>query len=311
MYTKMGDHSFTLARNKEKAQQREHAQQEPALSEKEVNLEKLKDLTEFDVAGQKEEFQLRFVFTLGEEGFRKVEKLAEDFAEMCGTAKKDAISIPYANVQFQTFLKETGVYADDQEKMEVYKTILDLLLDDTDISFIQFLLLYYRRMILAEYEKRWENVSDEALKEKKAGEKKKKDEESDEEDDDDDDEEDVTTGDKLIEELFQPPLGVDTELDDAIVKFSEMLSKREQMIVQLIDKIRSGGRVKATQARTELAQFKAKKEEEINKSKIYFSAAIMHVKKKQDDRFKELRATLEMDQEAQLRPRARSFEELP
>lgn len=308
----MGDHSFTLARQKEKKHQQEHDQHEPALSEKEVNLEKLKDLTELDIAGQKEEFQLRFVFKLEADGFRKVEDLAGQFADMCSSVTSGSTSIPYANIQFQTFLKETGVYSDDTEKMEIYKTILDLLLDDTDISFIQFLLLFYRKMILDEYEKRWENVSDEALKEKKAGDKKKKDDEDEEEDDEDDDEEeDVTTGDKLIEELFQPPLGVDTALDDAIVKFSEMLSKREQKIVQLIDKIRSGGRVKATQARTELTQFKAKKEEEINKSKIYFSAAIMHVKKKQDDRFKELRASLELDQEASLRPRAKSYEELP
>ena len=309
----MSDPSFTLARKKKKQLQQEHDEHEPALSEKELNLEKLKDLTELDISEQKEEFQLRFVFSLGEDGFRKVETLAGDFAGVCETAKKDATSIPYVSIQFQSFLKETGVYSGDTEKMEVYKTILDLLLDDTDISFIQFLLLYYRKMILDEYEKRWENVSDEALKEKKAGEKKKKDDEddSDEEDEDSDEEEDVTTGDKLIEELFQPPLGVDTDLDDAIVKFSEMLSKREQMIESLIEKIRSGGRVKATQARTELVQFKAKKEEEINKSKIYFSAAIMHVKKKQDDRFKELRASLELDQEAKLRPRAKSFEELP
>lgn len=303
--------SLTLVRVKEK--ERNSKQEE--LSEKELNLERLKDLTELSAQEQKEEFQMRFIFRLEEEGYRKVAELSDAFLDMCDSTATGSTAIAYSNVQFQKFLKSNGVYITDEERMEVYKLLLEIILDNTEISLVQFLMLYYRNLILEEYEKRWENISDDALREKKQGkkpkEKSKEDEEEDLDEDDDDDVEELTDGDKIIEEMFQPPLGVDKDLDEAIVKFSEMISKREQKIADFIEIIQNSGRVRSSRAKTELQQFKAKAQDQINKSKIYFSAAIKHVKENQEKKFMEIRDKIEKDEEQKLTRSKSSLELLP
>jgi F actin bundling C terminal len=104
------------------------------------------------------------------------------------------------------------------------------------ISFIEYLLIHFKVMILAEFYKRHETNPVEDLTNDGVG--------------------IIGVGDKLLEELFEPKSGLPPELIAAIEEFTAKKREKEKKVKDLEVKAAAGG-VKGSAAANELSQLEA------------------------------------------------------
>jgi hypothetical protein len=124
--------------------------------------------------------------------------------------------------------------------------------NDGFISFLEYLLLHYKVMILNEFYKRYEIPVVEDLSNDGIG--------------------IANVGFKLVDELLTMPAGMNPQIEAAIDEFMEKKKKREERIKELTEKAELGG-VKAMAAKQELAILLAGDDTEMNRVELTLQAA--------------------------------------
>ncbi|KAL9654632.1 hypothetical protein ABK040_006694 [Willaertia magna] len=220
-----------------------------SITEKQFN--KFKELAEKSIDEQCEFFLKSFIFALGDD-WPAVVKLSKSFKKYLEDAGNKT-SYQMDEAQAADFLQKNGRTRTATQRREEIKDIdLD---NNKHISFIEYLLLHYKHMILEEYFKRTNEDSKESLKDFAIG---------------------VTgVGNKLLDELFTMPVGMSEELEQAIENFYAEKRQREQKVKELTDAA-SGEGVKALRAKNELSQMEAQDQTEMNRMEIQLN----HAKKK-------------------------------
>jgi hypothetical protein len=215
-------------------------------NEKELN-QKFKELCSQSIDDQMEFFLKSFIFAL-EDNWKDVVKLSKEYQKYIerGGEGKDDLN----PVQAADFLQKNGLERTAQQRRE---EIRDIDLDKNDrISFIEYLLLHYKAMILAEYYKRTGEPIKEDLSRGGIG---------------------ITgVGAKLLDELFTLPIGLDPELEKAIEEFTAQKKARENKIKELQVKASQGG-VKGKAAENEIKQIEAEDTTNLNRLEITLNAA--------------------------------------
>jgi len=141
--------------------------------------------------------------------------------------------------------------------------IKDVDLDKNErISFVEYLLLHYKAMILAEYYKRIEKKPEEDLSNNCIG---------------------LTgVGDKLLDELFTMPFGLSPELERAIEEFTAQKKEKEAKIKKLNEVAKAGG-VKGLAAENEIKQIEAADTTASNRIELTLAAAKRKASKNSGD----------------------------
>lgn len=212
-----------------------------------INREKFIDLAKRSSDDQLEFFLKSFIFALDDK-WKDVVTLLSDFQKY---VKASAEGKPDFNfVQAAEFLQK-------HDKARIAQQIKDELRDiDLDnngrISFIEYLLLHFKVMILSEFYKRHETNPVENLLEDGVG--------------------IVGVGDKLLEELFEPKSGLPPELVAAIEEFTAKKKEKEHKVRDLEAKAAQGG-VKGAAATNELSQLHASDKTEFNRLELTLNAA--------------------------------------
>lgn len=208
----------------------------------EDNTEKFRSLQEDSIDDQAEFFGRRFIFTLGDD-YNLVFELANEFKEALAgdsSAKGDKLS----QAGSSNLLQRTGATRTIFQKNQELK---DVDVDgDGMLSFSEFLLLHFKVVILREYFARHEMEPDVEL--------------------DDSNPRGVGivgVGERLVNELFSIPQGVDKNLERQIKEFQEDSAKRKAKIEKLQAKVDAGG-VKGMAAKNELEQLKQEDSTEKN-----------------------------------------------
>jgi len=251
---------------------------------------KFADLCQQDANDQMEFFLKSFIFAL-DERWKEVSTLKQKFDKYLKDLGGGTHSLNF--VQAADFLQKNG-------KTRIAQQIKDELADiDLDknaaISFIEYLCLHYKAMILIEYYKRHETKPVEDLSDDGVGV--------------------VGVGDKILEELFYPKVGLPPELIEAIEAFTgkkkELAAKRKD----LETKAALGG-VKGNAAANELAQMDAGDKTAMNRQEVSLDAArrkalksssdVVLQKKKQAE--EDERKKAEEDARARMAERRKAFE---
>jgi len=161
------------------------------------------------------------------------------------TEKKDL-----NHVQASDFLQQNGKTRTGLERKKECKDI-DLN-SDGRICFIEYLLLHYKCMILKAYYKRTEKAIEEDLSRDGVG---------------------VTgVGDKILEELFTLPMGLDPKLIAAIEEFTAKKRARESKMAKLEKKAAKGG-VLGKAAKNEIEQMMSQDLTAMNRIELTLKAA--------------------------------------
>ncbi|KAI3636024.1 hypothetical protein MIR68_002474 [Amoeboaphelidium protococcarum] len=214
---------------------------------KESNKTKFIDLCKAPIDDQLEVFLKSFIFALGN-NWKEVVTLSNQFKKACkeGGEGKDDLNV----VQASDFLQKYGVTRTASQRSAEVKDI-DLNTDNR-ISFIEYLLLQFKSMVLNEFYKRIKEDPIEDLSDSAIG---------------------VTgVGEKLIDQLFAVAKGVDPEVMKAIEEFTAMKKQRDGKIQDLSDKAALGG-VKGKAAANELEQMKTEDLTDMNRIEITLNAA--------------------------------------
>jgi len=199
---------------------------------------------------QMELFLKSFIFALDDK-WKEVSRVRGEYAKYVDRGGEGRPDINF--VQAADFLQKNG-------RPRIAQQITDELKDiDMDknqrISFIEYLLLHFKVMVLKEYYKRLELDPVEKLS---------------------DDIEDgvglVGVGYKLLDELFAIKTGLPEELLRAIEEFTSKKREADKKIKVLREKVDAGG-VKGAAAANELAQLEASDKTQMNKVEISLNAA--------------------------------------
>ncbi len=205
---------------------------------------------------QMECFVTRFVFILGE-AWKDVAELAKRFKKAvleAGEGKPDMNLVTAGD-----FLQKNGIARTAlQRKQELQDIDLD---NNGRVSFIEFLLLHYKLVILGSYYQRTGGTITEDFSKGGIG---------------------VTgVGAKILDELFTYPLGLDASLEAAIADWSSKKQARDGKIVLLHQTAAQGG-VKALAAKNELEQMTKMDETEDIKMQITIDNARKKMAKAQE-----------------------------
>jgi hypothetical protein len=191
-------------------------------------------------------FTKSFVFALGD-NWREVSDVAARFGRYLGDCneKRDL-----SHIQAADFLQKNGrTRTALQRKQELLDIDLNL---DNRISLTEYLLLHYKDLVLTEYFKRTKEIPNVDLGNFGIG---------------------VTgVGEKMLQELFTFPQGLDPEIEAAIEAFLKEKKIKEAKIRQLEDKAAKGG-VLGLAAKNELAQIGARDVTHENRVEISLKAA--------------------------------------
>jgi len=256
----------------------------------EESRKKFAELCGKDVDDQMEFFLKSFIFAL-DERWKEVSALRQKFGKYLKDLGNGAKDLNF--VQAADFLQKTG-------KTRIAQQIKDELADiDLDknsaISFIEYLCLHYKAMILFEYYKRHETKPVEDLSDDGVG--------------------IVGVGDKILEELFYPKVGLPPELIEAIEAFTNKKKEIEGKRKDLEGKAAQGG-VKGNAATNELAQLDAADKTAMNRQEVSLDAArrkalksssdvVLDQKKKKEE---EERKKAEEEARARMAERRKAFE---
>jgi hypothetical protein len=216
-----------------------------------------KELTKKPVAEQSKFFARRFVFRL-KERYTEVKELEVKFLDALknddGTA--DSLSPAVASDFFQ---KNGQVRTAMQRKAELADVDVN---HDGRLAFIEYLLLHFKIMILEEFFDRKGEAPDVDMSNNGVG---------------------LTgVGDRLVEELFAPPQGVDPELEKMMKDFAITRATRSKEIADLEEVVAAGG-VKGMGAKTQLENLKKEDSSQLNLIEARIAAAIKKAEKKTDE----------------------------
>lgn len=210
-------------------------------------LQKFNALVESSVDDQAEFFLKSFIFAL-EDNWKEVPELSTKFKKALQGAGESGDQMNEATAA--SFLQANGRTRTALQRRD---EIRDIDLDDNKmISFIEYLLLHYKHMILSEYYKRMEQTPIEPLDNFGIGV--------------------VGVGEKLLDELFTLPVGLDPALERAIEEFTATKKAREARLKDLEEKANQGG-VKGFAAKNEIAQMESEDKTEMNRMEISLNAA--------------------------------------
>eukprot|EP01102_Stenamoeba_stenopodia_P015396 TRINITY_DN523_c0_g1_i1.p1 TRINITY_DN523_c0_g1~~TRINITY_DN523_c0_g1_i1.p1 ORF type:complete len:288 (+),score=115.18 TRINITY_DN523_c0_g1_i1:52-864(+) len=203
------------------------APQQPKRSYDELR-DRFKQLCEKSPDEQQELFLKSFIFALGDDWklINVLNKTYKKYVADGGESKPD-LNV----VQAADFLQKNGA---ERTATQRKQEITDIDLDKNDrISFIEYLLLQYKGMILSEYYKRTGESHNYDLGKNGVG---------------------ITgVGYQLLDELFTIPTGLDPELERAIEELTAVKRTRENKIKDLQKQASQGG-VKGGIASAQLAQ---------------------------------------------------------
>ena len=219
---------------------------------------KFQDLVVKSVADQTEYFLKSFIFALGDDWKKLIElsktfnKYLQEYAQDDG--QTDSALDPS---QAADFLQKNGK---TRTAMQRRTEVRDIDIDNNDrITFIEYLLLHYKAMILEEYYKRIQETCPYDLSQDGVG---------------------VTgVGNALLDELFTLPAGLDPALEAAIEEFTATKKKREAEMKVLQDKASKGG-VRGLAAKNELEQLEGQDLTETNRLELTLNAAKKRAAKK-------------------------------
>jgi len=207
------------------------------------------DLCLKPIEDQQEFFLKSFIFALGD-NWKDVPRLSTIFRKYvndAGEGKDD-----FNEVQASDFLQKNGITRTAiQRKNELTDIDLD---NNKRISFVEYLLLHFKFMILTEYFKRKETKPTMKLAT----------------------EMDCVgltgVGALLLDELFTFPSQLPPELVEALEKFTATLKAKEARLKELRDKSSQGG-VKGMAAKNEIIQIEKEDPTEMNRLELTLNAA--------------------------------------
>eukprot|EP00211_Chloroparvula_japonica_P014132 CAMPEP_0119131374 /NCGR_PEP_ID=MMETSP1310-20130426/10189_1 /TAXON_ID=464262 /ORGANISM="Genus nov. species nov., Strain RCC2339" /LENGTH=260 /DNA_ID=CAMNT_0007121941 /DNA_START=102 /DNA_END=884 /DNA_ORIENTATION=+ len=219
-------------------------------------LDKFDKLCNQDRHAQCEYFLRSFIFAL--EDWKEVGRLSTTFNKYLSDYCVEEGMLDAT--QAADFLQKNGKTRTAlQRKNELRDVDLNF---DEKISFVEYLLLHYKGVILREYYKRHNKEPEEDLSNEAVG---------------------VTgVGEKLLEELFTLPIGLDPALEKAIEEFTAAKRAREDKMKDLADRAAQGG-VKAMTAKNELAQMQSEDGTAMNRQELTLDAAKRKASKQSGD----------------------------
>jgi len=208
---------------------------------------KFVELCKKDVDDQMEFFLKSFIFAL-DERWKEVSVLRQKYGKYLKDLGNGAKDLNF--VQAADFLQKNGKTRIAQQ---IKDELADIDLDDNKaISFIEYLCLHYKAMILIEFYKRTETKPTEDLTEDGVG--------------------IIGVGEKILDELFYPKVGLPPELIEAIEAFTAKKKELEGRRKDLESKAAQGG-VKGNAAANELAQIDAADRTTMNRQEVTLDAA--------------------------------------
>ncbi len=200
--------------------------EKPKPQRRQSTQDRFTELGQKDPVDQCEFFLKSFIFALGDQ-WQDVPRLCTEFqkhAKNTGDSSQNMNHIQAADFLQKHGKTRTGI----QRKHEVEDVDIN---SDGRISFIEYLILHYKAMILGEYYKRHEKEPLEDLSLDGVG---------------------ITeVGAKLLEELFSMPAGLSPQLEEALETFAAEKKARQKKVDALTAKAEAGG-VKGMAARQEL-----------------------------------------------------------
>jgi len=212
-----------------------------------ANKEKFVELCKKPADEQLEFFLKSFIFALDDK-WKDVVTLLGEFQKYVSRGGEGKPDLNF--VQAAEFLQK-------HEKVRIAQQIKDELRDiDLDnnarISFIEYLLLHFKVLVLTEFYKRHETKPVEDLSNDGVGV--------------------INVGDKLLEELFEPKAGLPPDLVAAIEEFTARKREKDAKVKDLEAKAAAGG-VKGAAASNELLQLQASDKTEMNRLELTLNAA--------------------------------------
>jgi hypothetical protein len=216
--------------------------------------DKFKELTKLSIEEQCKYFCHRFVFRLGDR-YTEVKQLEVRFKDFLKNddGKGDSMSPAVAADFFQ---KNGQTRTALQRKAELADVDVN---GDGRTSFIEYLILHFKLMILEEFFARKGEAPDVDMANGGVG---------------------LTgVGDRLIEELFAPPQGVDPELEKMMKDFAASRAARAKEIADL-EEIVAGGGVKGMGAKTKLDSLLKEDSSSLHAIEARIAAAIKKTEKK-------------------------------
>lgn len=231
------------------------------------------DLQKEPIQEQAAVFSRRFVFSLGDQ-FSDVFELQKQFEEAC---KGDEGGQNLSHAGAANFMQVHGQTRTAQQRRAELKDI-DIN-NDGKVSFLEYLLLHYKIMILKEYFARNNMEPDVDMDSNGVG---------------------VTgVGERLVEELFNVPQGLDPELEKMMDEFSVERAKRLKKIENLEEKVAKGG-VAGMAAKNELEQLKAADETDMNAVEARIKAAVKKAVAKSNKELATKQAQAEADEKQKI-----------
>jgi hypothetical protein len=216
--------------------------------------EKFQAVTKMSIEDQCKFFCKRFVFRLGDR-YTEVKALEVKFKDFLKNddGKADSMS-PAVAADFMQKMGRTRTAM--QRKAELADVDVN---GDGRTSFIEYLILHFKVMILEEFFARKGEAPDVDLGNDGVG---------------------LTgVGDRLIEELFAPPQGVDLELEKMMREFAASRASHQTKIEELEAVVASGG-VKGMSAKTQLESLKKEDTTAMNAIQARIDSAIKKADKK-------------------------------
>lgn len=208
-------------------------------------IKKLVEVINQDPVHQTEFFLKSFIFVLGP-SWKDVPNLCKAFQDTAKTAGEHKMT----HIEAADFLQHHGVTRTATERRAEMEDI-DMNKDGS-ISFIEYLLLHYKCLVLAEWYKTRNEEPDLDLTKNGVG--------------------IIGVGQKLLEELFTAPGGLSDALIKAIEEFSANKRKRDAQVAKLQKKADEGG-VKGEAAKNELLILTTADKTEMNKIELSLGAA--------------------------------------
>lgn len=235
--------------------------------------DRFQELTKKSIEDQAKFFAHRFIFRLGER-YYEVKALETKFKDFLKNddGKADSMSPAVAADFFQ---KNGQTRTAMQRKAELADVDVN---GDGRTSFIEYLLLHFKVMILEEFFARKGEAPDVDLTNNGVG---------------------LTgVGDRLIEELFAPPQGVDLDLEKMMKDYASSRADRAKAIADL-EAVVAGGGVKGMSAKTQLESLKKEDSSALNAIEARIAAATKKAEKKASEEVARLDHEFESKSEAE------------
>ena len=211
--------------------------------------EQFTELCKKPIEDQTEFFLKSFIFALGDD-WKEVPRLSgifRKYVQEAGEGKDDM-----NEVQASDFLQKNGLTRTAiQRKNELADIDLD---QNKRISFIEYMLLHFKVMILREYFKRLDKPPTMKLENDTSAVGL------------------VGVGPLLLDELFTLPVGLPPELVEAIEKFTATVKEKENRLKDLRQKASQGG-VKGMAAQNEIVQMEKEDKTDLNRLELTLNAA--------------------------------------